>query len=95
MYPDAIRKHLIRGGMLAFGIIPTSKAIREENVKSLEDRLERLIDRLASKEIDRQLISEQTLLTPSCGTGLLEHEDALRVFDLLGLVSETMREKYQ
>jgi hypothetical protein len=95
MYPDAIRKHLKRGGMLAFGIIPTSKAIREENLKSLEDRLERLIDQLASKEIDRQLITEQTLLTPSCGTGLLEHQDALRVFDLLDLLSKTMREKYQ
>jgi hypothetical protein len=95
MYPDAIRQHLERGGMLAFGIIPTSKAIREENVKSLEDRLERLIDQLASKEIDRQLIIEQAIITPSCGTGLLEPEDALRVFDLLGLLSKAMREKYQ
>jgi hypothetical protein len=95
MYPDAIRKHLKRGGMLAFGIIPTSKAIREENTKSLEDRLERLIDQLASNGIDRQLILEQTLLTPSCGTGLLEPEDALRVFDLLDLLSKAMREKYQ
>jgi hypothetical protein len=95
MYPDAIRKHLQRGGMLAFGIIPTSKAIREENTKSLEDRLDRLIDQLASNGIDRQLILEQTLLTPSCGTGLLEIEDALRVFDLLDLLSKAMREKYQ
>jgi hypothetical protein len=95
MYPDAIRKHLKRGGMLAFGIIPTSKAVREENVKSLEDRLERLVDQLASREIDRQLIVAQTLLTPSCGTGLLEQEDALRVFDLLSLLSNAMREKYQ
>jgi hypothetical protein len=95
MYPDAIRKHLKRGGMLAFGIIPTSKAIREETVQSLEDRIERLIDQLASKEIDRQLIVDQALLTPSCGTGLLEPEDALRVFELLNLLSKEMREKYQ
>ena len=95
MYPDAIRKHLQRGGMLAYGVVPTSRDIRKENVKSLEDRLERLMDQLASKGIDRQLIFEQTLLTPSCGTGLLEPEDALRVFDLLDLLSKTMREKYQ
>ena len=95
MYPDAIRKHLQRGGMLAFGIIPTASVIREESVESLEDRLERLIDQLASKGIDRQLIVEQTLLTPSCGTGLLEPKDALRVFDLLDLLSKTMRERYQ
>jgi hypothetical protein len=95
MYPDAIRKHLERGGMLAYGVVPTSKAIREENVGSLEDRLERLMDQLASKRIDRQLIVEQALVTPSCGTGLMEPEDALRVFDLLDLLSKTMREKYQ
>jgi len=95
MYPDALRKHLQRGGMLAYGIIPTSKAIREESIKSLEDRLEGLIDQLASKGIDRQLIVEQTLLTPSCGTGLLEPEDALRVCDPLDQLSKAMREKYQ
>jgi hypothetical protein len=95
MYPDAIRKHLQRGGMLAYGIIPTSPIIREESVKSLEDRLEKLIDQLASKGIDRKLIIEQTLLTPSCGTGLLEPDDALRVFDMLGVLSKAMREKYQ
>jgi hypothetical protein len=95
MYPGAIRKHLQRGGMLAFGVVPTSTAVREESVKSLEARLERLMDQLASKGIDRQLIVEQTLLTPSCGTGLLEPQDALRVFDLLDLLSKAMREKYQ
>jgi hypothetical protein len=94
MYPDAIRKHLERGGMLAYGVVPTSTAIREESAGSLEDRLERLIDQLASKGIERQLIVEQAILTPSCGTGTLEPEDALRVFDLLGSLSKKMQEKY-
>jgi len=94
MYPDAIRKHLQRGGMLAYGVVPTSPAVREENVQSLKDRLERLMDQLASKGIDRQLVVEQAILTPSCGTGTLDSEDALRVFDLLDSLSKTMREKY-
>jgi methionine synthase II (cobalamin-independent) len=94
MYPEAIRKHLERGGMLAYGVVPTSPAIRQENVESLKDRLERLIDQLASKGINRQLVVEQAILTPSCGTGSLESEDALRVFDLLDSLSKTMREKY-
>jgi hypothetical protein len=95
MHPDAIRKHLQRGGMLAYGIIPTSKAIREESSKSLEDRLEGLINLLASRGIDRQLLVEQALITPACGTGLLEIEDTLRVFDLLSQLSKAMRNKYQ
>jgi hypothetical protein len=94
LYPDAIQRHLRHGGMLAYGIIPTSKAVRDENPKSMEDRLEKLIDQLACKGIDRKLLIEQSILTPACGTGLLEAEDALRVFDLLGRLSEAMREKY-
>jgi hypothetical protein len=95
LYPEALRRHLKRGGMLAFGIIPTSKAMREENVESLEARLERLIDQLAATGIDKQLIIEQTLFTPSCGAGLLEPDDALRIFDLLDQLSKAMQEKYQ
>jgi hypothetical protein len=95
MYPDAIRKHLERGGFLAYGVVPTSTAIREESENSLEDRLERVIGQLASKGIDRQLIVDKAILTPSCGTGTLEPEDALRVFDLLDLLSKIMRDKYQ
>ena len=94
MYPDAIRKHLERGGVLAYGVVPTSPAVRTENVEGLSDRLERLLDQLASKGISRQLLVEQAIVTPSCGTGTLEREDALRVFDLLDSLSKTMREKY-
>jgi hypothetical protein len=94
-YPDAIRKHLQRGGMLAYGIIPTSIAVRNESSKSLENRLDALMDQLASKGIDRQLLVEQAIITPACGTGLLEINDALRVFDLLDQLSKAMRIKYQ
>jgi hypothetical protein len=94
MYPDAIRKHLKRGGLLAYGVVPTSKAVREEGLQSLQDRLEVLIRQLASKGIDRELIVEQTILTPSCGTGSMESEDALRVFELLDSLSQKMREIY-
>jgi hypothetical protein len=95
MYPEAIRKHLERGGMLAYGVVPTSPAIRGENTESLKDRLEGLIEQLASKGIDRGLLVERAILTPSCGTGSLEPDDALRVFDLLDSFSKSMQEKYQ
>jgi methionine synthase II (cobalamin-independent) len=94
MYPDAIHKHLERGGALAYGVVPTSKAVQQENVESLKNRLEQLMDLLASKGIDRQLLLDHSVITPSCGTGSLEPEDALRVFELLGPLSKAMREKY-
>lgn len=94
MYPDAIKAHLERGGALAWGIVPTSTAIRERTIESLESKLDGLIDNLASRGIDRQLILEQSIITPSCGTGSMEPEDAQKVFTITRELSDNMRNKY-
>jgi methionine synthase II (cobalamin-independent) len=94
MYADSVKAHLERGGMLAWGVVPTSKIIREQTVDSLEAQLEKVMDNLASKGISKTLITEQAIITPSCGTGSLERQDAERVFSLLGQLSKRMKEKY-
>ncbi len=94
MYPGPIGSHLERGGSLAWGIVPTSTAIREQDAASLEAKLEEGMDRLAAGGIDKALIAERALITPSCGTGSMEPADAERVFQLLRALSERMKEKY-
>lgn len=94
MYADSVKKHLERGGILAFGVVPTSAAIREQTVESLETQLEKVIDGLAAKGIDKGLITSQAIITPSCGTGSLDPADAEKVFDLTQQLSKRMKEKY-
>lgn len=94
MYADSVKAHLEKGGMLAWGIVPTSSAIREQTVESLEKRFEERIGNLASKGIDKQLIISQAIITPSCGTGSLESADAEKVFEMVKLLTKTMKEKY-
>ncbi len=95
MYPEHIKKHLEAGGTLAFGVIPTSTAIREQTVESLVAQYEKVVDNLVEKAgVDRQLVLEQTLITPSCGTGSMEVADAEMVFELEGRVAAALREKY-
>lgn len=96
MYPEAVKKHLERGGMLAWGIVPTStsKIIEEQTLESMMNLLEERMNYLASKGIDKQLIVEQAILTPSCGTGTLTPEAAEKVFDMVSSLSKAMREKY-
>ena len=74
--------------------MPTSVAIREQPVESLETQLEKVMDNLASKGIDKQLIMEQAIITPSCGTGSMEVADARKVFEITDLLSKRMKEKY-
>lgn len=94
MYPEAVQKHLKRGGILAWGVVPTSTAIREQSIESLVTHFEKMMDNLASKGVDRQQITEQAIITPSCGTGSIAPEDAEKVFDLLNKLSVAMKEKY-
>lgn len=94
MYPEAVKAHLERGGMLAWGIVPTSKAIREQTVESMVAHFEKMMDNLAAKGIEKQLIVEQAVITPSCGTGSMAPEDAEKVFDMVSSLSKAMREKY-
>lgn len=94
MYIDKVKPHLERGGILAWGVVPTSKAIREQTVESLEVRLETVMNNLASKGIDKKLIAEQAIITPSCGTGSLDQADAEKVFDMVDVLSKRMKSKY-
>jgi hypothetical protein len=96
LYPEQMRTHLVeRKNALAWGVAPTSTAIRNESVSSLVERFERLTEYLAEKtQIDKGLIVEQSFITPSCGTGSMEVADAERVFDLLGQASQQLRKNH-
>jgi hypothetical protein len=94
MYAEAVKSFLAKGGTLAWGIVPTSTLIREQTVEGLALRLEGMMDHLASKGIEKRLIADQALLTPSCGTGSLTPEEAELVYDRLASLSAFMKEKY-
>ena len=94
MYSDAVKAHLARGGAIAWGLVPTSRAVREQTVETLVAQFDGLADRLAAKGLSRQLICEQAMITPACGTGSMEIADAERVLELLGLVSEALQAKH-
>ena len=94
MYADSVKAFLAKGGILAWGVVPTSLAIREQSCESLCTQLEKVMDHLAATGIDKQTIVEQAIVTPSCGTGSMDESDAERVFDMVQQVSTAMKAKY-
>lgn len=90
-YPEQIKKFLDRGGVLAWGIVPTSEKIHEETPDSLIKKLEDGVENLASKGIDKDLIWEKCLLTPSCGTGTRSVEISDQVYHRLSEVSKRLQ----
>jgi hypothetical protein len=95
MYPAPVKALLARGGCLAWGVVPTSTAIREQSVASLQSHLEKVMDHLAAQGIDKNLIAEQAIITPSCGTGSMDPADAEKVFELTAQLSKAMQGQYQ
>ncbi len=83
LYPDDVRALMDRGGVLAWGIVPTSDVVKSETPASLAARLDDGLKSLENQGLERDHIIRQSLLTPSCGTGSLSPELARRVFELL------------
>ena len=94
MYADAVKGLLERGGCLAWGVVPTSTAVRDQTVDTLVDHFEKMMDNLAAGGLDKQLIVQQAVVTPSCGTGSMDMVDAERVFELTQALSARMRDRY-
>jgi hypothetical protein len=91
LYPKELRKFLERGGLLAWGIVPTSDAILREDVQSLVHRFKQGVDTLTQKSIDPSLL-QRAIITPSCGTASLPIPLAERVCQVTSEVSKRLRE---
>ncbi|HHT9124968.1 MAG TPA: hypothetical protein ACFYD6_04025 [Candidatus Brocadiia bacterium] len=94
MYWREIDSFFKRGGILAWGIVPTSSEVANVTTKGLIKKMESGIEYLTGKGIDRQLIRERALITPSCGTGTLTVEESEKAMFLTAEVSGILKEKY-
>jgi len=93
LYIDNLNRYLNRGGVLAWGIIPTSDKIQEETDKSLRDRFFKCIDDLEQRGVTREMLLNQSLITPSCGMGTMKYSLAEEVLNKLSDTSKLIRKK--
>ena len=91
LYPKELGTFLERGGILAWGIVPTSEAIQKEDAQSLVKRLREGIGTLNKKGIDSILL-QRAIITPSCGTASLPVPLAEKVCQLTAEVSKRFRD---
>jgi len=93
---DAVTGFLNRGGVIAWGIVPTSEAekIDKATAADLVALWESQAEGFQPDGYDKATLLRQTLVTPSCGTGSLDLARAVKVLELTRTVSATLREKY-
>ncbi|MBF0486544.1 MAG: hypothetical protein HQK98_00145 [Nitrospirae bacterium] len=80
IYRESMADYVSTGGMMAWGIIPTTDAIRTEDAQGIKRKFMERYERL--QKYNNFLVSN-LILTPSCGTGSLSTVESEKVFSLL------------
>ena len=92
LYPKELGAFLERGGILAWGIVPTSEEILKEDVQSLLKRFKKGVEILSKEGIDPVLF-KRAIITPSCGVASLSIPLAERVCKLTAEVTKILKEE--
>lgn len=93
LYPEALRAFLARGGIVAWGIVPTADdaQVMAESVEALTERLWSALRRAESRGVSLDALLSASLVTPACGLGTLSERAAARALELVEGVSCRMR----
>jgi len=96
LYSNLIKKFIEAGKILAWGIVPTGNPedLEKEKTDSLVTQWVDKVGLIEGLGIDRAKILEQSLITPSCGTGSLRLDLAKKVLRLTAEVSDRLKAMY-
>lgn len=96
LYAEGIRKFIKNGGILAIGIVPTLNPddVDRETAESLFTKFDEQLKKFEEIGLDRKEILDKTLITPSCGTGSLSLDRAVKVLEMTRDLSEMVKSGY-
>lgn len=96
-YAGAIKRFLERGGVIAWGIVPTNvEPFQAESIRTLKQRLEQFWSTLFERGVDREMLVAQGLLSPA--TCCLVNPDGEKTVDkafaVVQQLSTVLRDAY-
>ncbi|MFA5116994.1 MAG: hypothetical protein WC486_06925 [Candidatus Omnitrophota bacterium] len=91
LYAEDLKKFFDRGGILCWGIVPTGDFSNEITAEALVDKVRSGIDTLVKKGVDKELLLESMILSPSCGMGTLDLPTTEKIMSTLAQVSQIIR----
>ena len=96
LYREQLVSYMRRGGVLAWGIVPTSPpdTVEIEQMDSLYNRWLNQMQTICSFGFSQAEILSQTLIAPACGTGSLPPELALKVLTMTRNLSAFIKKEF-
>lgn len=92
LYEKALTAFFQRGGMVAWGLVPTGEDLSQETGDSLWQRFTSQVERLAGLGLGFREVLHHSLLTPACGLGYLSPAEATRALQLLDELGQRARQ---
>jgi methionine synthase II (cobalamin-independent) len=94
LHVKELKAFLLRGGMLGWGIVPSEEEFLEkEEGSSLVRAMEEMLQLLVKEGIPRDIVIENSFLSPGCGLGSLSEGLAEKALRLTQEIAMTMRKK--
>jgi len=95
-YASELKEFLLRGGLLAWGIVPSEEEfVKKETTSSLVESLEEKIGLLIKEGIPKDVLVQNSLLSQSCGLSYLSEELAEKALGLTGELVPEMKKRVQ
>jgi methionine synthase II (cobalamin-independent) len=90
LFKTGLEKFIESGKIIAWGLVPTlnSEDLEKEDIDSMKKRWNRCVEEFGA---DPEIVRRQALITPSCGTGLLSRELAVKAIKLTRQLSDAVR----
>jgi hypothetical protein len=96
-YSESIKRFLDRGGVIAWGIVPTNfEPFEAENINTLVAKLANLWDLLIHKGIDRQFLFSRSLISPAtcCLVNPDGEETVEKAFKVVKELSHRLQDRF-
>jgi hypothetical protein len=97
LYPADLRKFIDRGGMIAWGIVPSNEEVDTVSPYNLAEKLNTGITKICEKATARGMaiqpeeFNASSLITPACGLGPTTPEIADKVLAILMETGKLLR----
>lgn len=97
LFSNEVNSFLQKGGIIAWGIVPTldKEALEQANVDIIINKYDEAINYFVKKGVDKSLLINNSMVTPSCGAGSLSVELAQKAMNLTKEVSIALKEKFK
>ena len=92
---EQLQRFLIDGGIVAWGVVPTSEMLTPSSQGKIEKNFSDLLSAMETRGLPLRRVLAQSMVAPTCGTGLLTIEQSDRIMAFATSLSKQLKARYK